>query len=499
MKKLDINVISILSLFIVVSSCHAQEVGADRQPAVAGQFYPSNKDELRSTLKRLFSEAVPAKHLPNVVAIISPHAGYPYSGGVAASSFNQIDPAAQYDNIFVIGPSHHVGFEGASVYASGDYVTPLGKVKVNKELAKQLIKSSTVFTSRTDAHVSEHSVEVQLPFLQYVLKKDFRIVPIVIGANVPETCELIAKDLRPYLNQKNLFVISTDFSHYPTYEDAKSVDRATADAVLSNSATNLINAIDRNARKNIPNLSTSMCGWSCVLTLLYMTQDSLQIAFTPIEYKNSGDASIGDKRQVVGYHAIAVSLKEKDSGFNLNDKEKKDLLAIARDAIDHHLKHENTPELDAAQYSEVLRIPCGAFVTLNKHHALRGCIGHFGSEMPLFRVVQEMAVAAAVQDYRFPPVELNEMEDLDIEISVLTPMKKVSSIDEIELGKHGIYIRKGAQGGTFLPQVATETGWTKEEFLGHCAQDKAGIGWDGWKNADIFIYEALVFGEREGN
>jgi AmmeMemoRadiSam system protein A len=116
--------------------------------------------------------------------------------------------------------------------------------------------------------------------------------------------------------------------------------------------------------------------------------------------------------------------------------------------------------------------------------------------MPLFQVVQEMAVAAAVQDYRFQPVQLSEMNDLDIEISVLTPMRKVSSIDEIELGKHGIYIKKGAQGGTFLPQVAKETGWTKEEFLGHCAQDKAGIGWDGWKGAEIFVYEALVFGEQ---
>jgi AmmeMemoRadiSam system protein B/AmmeMemoRadiSam system protein A len=476
----------------------SQNEQTDRQPAVAGQFYPAQKDELTLTLKNLFAKAVPPRRIKNVIAIISPHAGYPYSGEVAASSFNQIDPSKKYENVFVLGPSHYVAFEGASVYSSGDFITPLGKLRVNKEIAEDLITKSRVFSSRTDAHTNEHSVEVQLPFLQYIMKKECKIVPIVVGASTPETCEEIANALRPYFNTKNLFIISTDFSHYPAYADAGVVDKATADAVLSNSVENLVRTINENAKRGVPNLVTSMCGWPCVLTLLYLTQNNPQISMEAIQYKNSGDSEIGDKERVVGYYAITISLRtdEKPTGFKLIEKDKNNLLVIARSAIEQYIRYQHVPDLDTVGFSEVLKTRCGAFVTLNEHNTLRGCIGHFGSDLPLYRVVQQMAIAAAVQDSRFPPVSPEELDKLEIEISVLTPMRKITSIDEITMGKHGIYIKKGSNGGTFLPQVATETGWSKEEFLGHCAQDKAGIGWDGWKDAEIYVYEALVFSEK---
>ena len=147
--------------------------------------------------------------------------------------------------------------------------------------------------------------------------------------------------------------------------------------------------------------------------------------------------------------------------------------------------------------TKTLKKSCGAFVTLHKEGKLRGCIGRFVADEPLYEIVQKMSVAAATEDRRFPVVESNELKELDLEISVLTPLKKIDSIDEIEMGKHGIYIKKGFASGTFLPQVAIETGWTKEEFLGYCARNKAGLGWDGWKDADIYIYEALVFDEEE--
>jgi hypothetical protein len=155
------------------------------------------------------------------------------------------------------------------------------------------------------------------------------------------------------------------------------------------------------------------------------------------------------------------------------------------------------PEFNSKGYSATMITPCGAFVTLKEKGELRGCIGRFTSEEPLYQVIREMAVAAATQDTRFTPVTGSEIPGLEIEISVLSPMKKIHSIDEIILGKHGIYIKKGWASGTFLPQVATETGWTREEFLGHCSRDKAGIGWNGWKDADIFIYTAEVFAENE--
>jgi AmmeMemoRadiSam system protein B/AmmeMemoRadiSam system protein A len=499
MRRTKTITLVVSSFLLLCADCQSQPKRVDRQPAVAGSFYPAGQDELKQTLMQLFQDAAPSKNIQNVIAVIAPHAGYVYSGRVAASAFNQIDPAKEYENIFVIGSSHYVAFDGASIYSQGDFITPLGTVKVNTELADQLIKKNSVFSNRTDAHAREHSVEVQLPFLQYRLKKDFKIIPIILGTQSPETCRRIAEALRPYWNMKNLFVISSDFSHYPSYADAQSVDKATADAILTNSPENLIRSLAAYEQKGIANLVTCLCGWTSVLTLLYITEGNANVAFTHILSKNSGDTEYGDKGRVVGYNAIAVSLTEKkeQTEFTLSGKDKKDLLAIARNTVEQYIKNGKTPEIHEKNLSSTVTTNCGAFVTLKKHGNLRGCIGRFDASEPLYKVVQEMAIASSTQDTRFTPVEPKELPELEIEISVLTPMRRIHSIDEIELGKHGIYMRKGFRSGTFLPQVATETGWTKEEFLGHCAQDKAGIGWDGWKDADLFVYEALVFGEKK--
>jgi AmmeMemoRadiSam system protein B/AmmeMemoRadiSam system protein A len=488
----------LLLVLLFVSVCNSQNRSEDRQPAVAGQFYPDRPDELKQMLNQLFSKAVANKNLPDVVAIIVPHAGYVFSGEVAASGFNQIDTDKAYENVFVLGPSHHIGFEGAAVYCSGNFITPLGTVEVNRELGEELTKKNTMFTRRTDAHAYEHSVEVEIPFLQYQLRKHFRIVPIVLGANRPETCRKIGETLRPFLNEKNLFVISTDFSHYPRYEDAVTVDKATADAIVSNSPDNLMKIMRKSEQSGISNLATSLCGVSGVLTLLYMTSPGTDVTYHPIQYKNSGDVPVGDRERVVGYYAIAVTKQAKPvkTSFALDTKERTALLSIARRTVEGYVRTGSVLEVDPTTLGNALKTPCGAFVTLNKRGMLRGCIGRFDASEPLYKVVQEMAVASATQDYRFEPVDKAELKDLEIEISVLTPMRKISSIDEFQLGKHGIYIRKGSRSGTFLPQVAQETGWTREEFLGHCAQDKAGIGWEGWKNADLYVYEALVFGEK---
>jgi nicotinate (nicotinamide) nucleotide adenylyltransferase len=185
------------------------------------------------------------------------------------------------------------------------------------------------------------------------------------------------------------------------------------------------------------------------------------------------------------------------SGFSLSKVEKIQLLKIARDSIEYWLLHKRFMPLGGMIFSDRLKTPCGAFVTLHKESRLRGCIGRFGETEPLFKIVQEMAVSAAFNDNRFNPVVKEEMESIDIEISVLTPLKRIFSIDDFELGKQGIYIKTDFRSGTFLPQVAHDTNWSKEEFMGHCARDKAGIGWDGWKTADLFTYEALLFGEKE--
>ncbi|MDX9882739.1 MAG: AmmeMemoRadiSam system protein B [Prolixibacteraceae bacterium] len=476
-----------------------QEAPQNRKPCVAGRFYPGNADELKATLKQLFSAAVQGKSGDQPLALIVPHAGYVFSGEVAASAYRQIDPEQKFERIFIIGSSHTTAFQGASIYCKGDYETPLGTVKVDTELAQKLIDDNKLIRFHPEAHRTEHSIEVQLPFLQYYLKNDFRIVPIIIGSSNIETAKNLASVLKPYLNEKNLFVISSDFSHYPSYSDAVATDRLTAEAIRSNQPSTLIDVLDRNRKKGIPGLSTSLCGWSSALALLYITEQFQEIKANLVQYKNSGDSRYGDKERVVGYWAISFSKETKTGAnqeFSLSENDKKYLLELARETITEFIGKGTVPTVNTSPLSSVLKTPCGAFVTLHKNQRLRGCIGRFDPGLPLYEVVQSMAIAAATQDHRFERVQFSEIDQLEIEISVLTPMKRIRSADEFVLGKHGIYIRKGNASGTFLPQVATDTGWSKEEFLGHCARDKAGIGWDGWKTAELYTYEALVFGEE---
>ncbi len=504
--KIMNKLIILIILAIAIVDCKSQtkdftEVTCDdREAIVSGSFYPDNSNELKSQLDLLFAQSAKMKTYDEVLAIISPHAGYIFSGKVAASAFNQINPDKEYDNIFIIGSSHHVLFKGASVYNMGDYITPLGKVKVNRELASKLIDENEIFVFNPDAHNNEHSLEVQLPFLQYKMNKEFQIVPIVTGTQSLGDVEKLSKALEPYFNEKNLFIISSDFSHYPKYEDAKMVDKNTADAILSNSVVRLIDAINQNASLGVQNLATSLCGWPAVFTLLSITQKNRDLQVIHVDYQNSGDV-LKDKSRVVGYHAIVFAKKKNndmaENQFTLTDAEKKKLLDISRNTIEEFLKSGKIISVDKSEIKDAFKIKCGAFVTLHKDGNLRGCIGRFVTDEPLYEVIQRMAISAATEDHRFPAVEFNEMSEIDIEISVLTPLKKIESIDEIEMGRHGIYIKKGFASGTFLPQVALETGWTKEEFLGYCSRNKAGLGWEGWKDADIYTYEALVFGEND--
>lgn len=474
----------------------------DRKPAAAGSFYPSGKNELRAELDLLFRKAKSYMGNP-AQAIITPHAGYVFSGEVAASGFRQVDPDRAYDRVFVIASSHQVSFPGASIYNRGDYVTPLGAVPVDTETAAKLMQENKLFRFEPEADKYEHSLEVQVPFLQYHLKKSFKIVPIVMGGRSAEECKSIANSLKPYFNEKNLFVISTDFSHYPSYTDAANADKATCDAIIRNEPAGLVKFLEQYKQKDVDQLATNLCGWTSVLTLLYITSGLPGYRFVPVEYKNSGDSPYGDKDRVVGYWSIAVvkdaDQKTSTSSFNLTKKDKADLLDVARKTITTFITEKRRPVIETGTFSASLQVPAGAFVTLHKDGKLRGCIGRFTAEDPIWMVVREMAIASATEDNRFRPVTTSELKEIEIEISVLTPMKKITSIKEIIPGKHGIYIKKGYSSGTFLPQVATETGWDTEELLGHCARDKAGIGWDGWRDAEIYTYEALVFSEREVN
>jgi MEMO1 family protein len=465
-----------------------------REAQFAGQFYPGSKVELTNQLKSFFEEA--KKPGPDsdknqyLQAIIVPHAGYVFSGQVAATAFNRIPENADYKRIFVLASSHRYSFNGAAVYCSGNYKTPLGEIKVDNTLSKELVNNSAWFLDHPEAHENEHSLEVQLPFLQHKLGNHFLLMPIIMGTHDPEICKKIAEVLKPWLTSENLWVISTDFSHYPDYDDACKVDELTASAICSNQPEKLQSVLKENRKLNIGNLATSLCGWTSVLTLLYMTENQ-NYTFEKIYYQNSGDSKkYGSKNRVVGYWSIAVYDKQKE--FAISEKEKKELLQKARNSIAGFVKTGKKGTPVPPKSSGILNEITGAFVSIYVDGKLRGCIGGFARENTLNDVVQQMAVSASC-DRRFSSIEPEELDKMELEISVLSPLKKIESINEIELGKHGVYIKKDINTGTFLPQVAAKTGWNLEEFLGHCSRDKAGIGWDGWKDADIFIYEAIVF------
>ena len=472
------------------------ETNVDREPVVAGRFYEGDKNKLKAEVKEFLSPQDKSGYLEEIIALIVPHAGYVFSGKVAGMGYKAIDPDKEYKNIFVIGSSHYSWFEGASVYNKGDCLTPLGRVKVNKEIANELISGSKYFSFNPEAHSKEHSLEVQLPFLQVQLHKPFKIVPIVLGTQDTYVCRKLAKELKKYFVPGNLFVISSDFSHYPDYNTAVKEDKTTADAILSNDPDKLIKVVQEVKRMHDPNLLTPLCGWTSVLTLMYMTEGDKDIEYKHLGYMNSGDVPYyGDKQRVVGYNAIAVVKKSNDE-FSLNDKQKKMLLDVAHDELAKVVGAESNIKLPPEDVlDKEVGAHAGAFVSLYNHGQLRGCIGQFIGDKPLWRTVKEMTDASATRDTRFYPVSKDELDDIKIEISVLTPLKKINDISEIKLGRDGIYIKKGYYSGTFLPQVATKTGWTLEEFLGHCARDKAHIGWDGWKDADIYTYRAIVFSD----
>jgi len=491
-------------MLFMTMNISGQQIEPDRKPVVAGSFYPAMEAELKRQLEDMFREAHKLadpgiKSGEKVRALIAPHAGYVFSGTVAASAYSCIPPDTEYENIFIIGSSHRVSFPGASIYTAGNYETPLGTVKVNTLLGKELTENSKIFSFYNPAHSNEHSLEVQVPFLQYHLGKDISIVPIVLGTRSRKVCKDIAEALKPHFNEKNLFVISSDFSHYPPFEEAEEIDRITVKALMTGDPDLFLQSLGENSEKNIEGLATSMCGWTSGLVLLHLASFEPGLEFRHIMYRNSGHSKYGDRSGVVGYHSVLL-VDRKDEGdknnFSISHEDQQKLLDIARESISCYLDREKLPEIDKSGLSQVLNDQMGAFVTLNLKGNLRGCIGRFMPSDPLYETVRNMSLEAAFNDSRFQPLSKNELDEISIEISVLSPLKRIEDIDEIVLGRHGVYIKKGIRSGTFLPQVANNRDWTVTDFLGHISRDKAGLGWTGWKGAEIYIYEAFVFGEE---
>ncbi len=457
-----------------------------RRPAVAGSFYPADAYILSHQVKEYLAQ-VPKKEIPGeIIALVSPHAGYQYSGQVAAHSFQLIE-RMKFDAVVVVAPSHRVAFSGASVYDRGGYQTPLGVRPVEKELCQKLMKESTLIRFYPQAHGPEHSLEVQLPFLQEILG-EFKLVPIVIGDQSYRSCEQVGQAIaRTVKGKKALIVASTDLSHFHPYDVAVQKDRVILKAIEAFDPKQLSGDLESGKGE--------ACGGGPVIAVMVAAKELGANRSQVLKYMNSGDVT-GDRSGVVGYAAAvfyrsAPEPEKKDASrkagisLGLTEEEKKTLRKIAQSTIEGRIKGENPGKVEGL--TDRLKEKRGAFVSLHKHGQLRGCIGLIQASKPLFIGVQEMAVAAAFNDPRFSPVGAKELKDLEIEISVLTPLERVKDIQEIEIGKHGLYIKKGFYSGLLLPQVATQYKWDRVTFLEETCR-KADLQRNAWKEPDTEIY-----------
>ncbi len=465
-----------------------------REPALAGSWYPGNSEILSRDVKRYLENAKKEKVEGSVVALVSPHAGYVYSGQVAAYAYKLVEGMA-FDAVIVVGPSHRFAFRGASLWAQGGFRTPLGVVPVDTELSKKLMENRKEIRFIPEAHAQENSLELQIPFLQTVLKP-FKLVPIVMEPDWRwETCQNLASAIAETVKGKRvLLVASTDLSHFYTYKIAMELDRNFLKYIEGFDAEGL--------NRDLKSDRVEACGGGPVVAIMLAAKALGANRGQVLKYLNSGDVT-GDRSRVVGYGAgvfyKAAGGKEKMKeekkvgvDLGLSTEEKKTLHHIAKSVIENKVKGKPVPDFKIE--SPVLKENRGAFVTLQKKGQLRGCIGYIQAYEPLHKTIEKMAEAAAFKDPRFSPVKEKELPELEIEISVLTPLQRIKDVNEIQVGTHGIYIKKGWLSGLLLPQVATEYGWDRQTFLEHTCQ-KAGLPSTAWKEKDteIYIFSADIF------
>ena len=451
-----------------------------RPPAVAGQFYPNDPEELRKTVSTLLRNASDLDINGTIRGLVSPHAGYIYSGIVAAAGYRQIAPSIR--TVILIGPSHRFPLKGPSIPSVTAYQTPLGDVRL-AQLAFKL-RELPIFESVPEAHKMEHSLEVQLPFLQVTLKA-FEIVPILINSGDPKA---LAAALAPHIDNDTLIVASTDLSHFYPYERAVSLDRICTSAIT-------------NAEFSRMPLCEA-CGKQAVMTLMYIAEIKNWDAKL-IDYKNSGDTA-GGKDNVVGYASIAfVDKKEKPKKMkeSISIQDKKALLRLARSAIEAMLV--DGVKVERPGSSPILKEDRGCFVTLHNYGQLRGCIGTIGPVCSLVECVERNAQKAAFRDPRFPPLSAKELSEVDVEVSVLSVPERLDFKDGDDLKRqllpnvHGVILSRGMRSSTFLPQVWEQLP-DKELFLEQLCL-KGGMSATAWKDpaTNVEVYQAEVFGEKD--
>ena len=479
-----------------------------RSPQVAGQFYPSEPQQLQQTIDQYLSKSMDAPALDGeLIAVLAPHAGYPFSGAIQGYSYHLLKKNS-FNTVIVIGTAHYFPVEGAAVYDGSAYQTPLGVVATDKDFIKDLLGATSWIESNSSAHDQEHSVETQIPFLQRTLSEGFQVVPIVMGGASLEVCQTIGRAIAQVAKihqdrgKKTLLVASSDLTHYPTDEDARRVDSSTLEALLTLDASYFAKVNAHWMKSGIHRLVCTYCGEGALTTVMIAAKAMGADHAHLWKYATSADVPSGKKEKVVGYAAVAFiqsSQEKQEPTFSAPKETQKKLLQMARATIEKGILEKRPEKFDYPPGDPLLDQPSAVFVTLKEKGELRGCIGATEPRFPLGKAVQYFAFASAFQDPRFPPLSQEETAKVDIEISILSPLKRIQSAQEIIPTFHGVVVKQGGRSGIFLPQVWGETGWPKEVFLDQLCSQKAGLSARAWQDpkTELSIFTVFSFSEAE--
>ncbi|HSW45946.1 MAG TPA: AmmeMemoRadiSam system protein B [Phycisphaerae bacterium] len=476
----------------------AAEQGPTTRPACcAGTWYPGDPASLAKYVDDLLGKAALPKIDGKPLAVIVPHAGYRFSAPVAATAYRALQDQA-YRRVLLLAFSHRYAgaYDGVVVPTEWSaYETPLGTIPLDREAIAKL-KGLRPFVSHAGVDRDEHSLELQLPFLQRVLK-EFKLVPLLVGRMSPEDHAAAAEALLPLLGDDVLVVASSDFTHYgPNYGYVPFKDdvEKKLTELADQAARPLLNCDFDGFADHLKKTEDTICGHGPILLLLRVLSMRAGAVAVRSGFDTSGRMT-GDWANSVTYQAFVFAPRP----HTLDEKSRQELLRLARETVTSYITEHKVPTYDAAGLPAEVREDGMCFVTLQNHGELRGCIGNMEPHGPLWEAVVQNAVNAC-RDPRFTmnPVTPAELKDIDIEISRLTPMKPLNSTDEVVIGRDGLLIELGASRGVLLPQVAYERGWTREQFLGQVCR-KAGLPPDAWRRpeAKLYSYMADVFGERE--
>jgi len=476
----------------------AAETSTTRPAICAGSWYPGEAGALSRQIDEWMDSATPAKIACKPLALIAPHAGYRFSGPVAAAAYRTLRGHA-YRRVILLAFSHRAAGLYPGVQVPGEwatYETPLGTVPIDQAAVDQLRRSST-FIPVPGIDRQEHSLELQLPFLQRAIGS-FQLVPLLVGRMSGEQYTLAATAIASLCDENTLLVASSDFTHFGPnygYEPFKEDVPRKLRELAEQAAAPLLDGDFDSFSAHLASTSDTICGRGPILLMLRV----LSIKGGATGVRTAMDTSgrmMSDWANSVTYQSFIYCPRP----GTLDESQRGELLALARRTVTAVLSGKEPTSPKPEDLPPALRASGACFVTLQNHGELRGCIGNMMANGPLYEAVIHNAVAAATQDYRFAnnPVTAGELPQIHIEISYLTPMKPVSKTDEIIIGRHGLLISAEGRRGVLLPQVAYERGWLREEFLTQVCR-KAGLAPDTWKQpgAQLYSFEAEVFGESK--